>query len=97
MFRQVANPASERQQAATAGRGVFPESTDIVCGQQRADGDITLRTNEEVGEPEPEESGQGKAVSGLFVVCEGRWRIYRESQESFVTGCEGHQETISFG
>ena len=42
---------------------MFPEPADAICGQQRADGDITLRTDEEVGEPEPEKSGQGEAVS----------------------------------
>lgn len=63
MFRQVANPTSKWKQTATAGRGMFPELADFVCGQQRTDGDITLRTNEEVGEPEPEEPGQGKNVS----------------------------------
>lgn len=66
MFGQAANPTSERQQASTAGRGVFPESANFVCGQQRTDGDITLRTNEEVGEPEREESGQGETVSVFF-------------------------------
>lgn len=72
MFEQVANPASEWQQTATAGWGVFPEPADFICGQQRTDGDITLRTNEEVGELEPEESGQGETVSGVFVVQIGR-------------------------
>ena len=68
MFRQVANPAGERKQTATTGRGVFPKPADIVRGQQRADGDIPLWTNEEAGEPEPEESGQRETVSGPFVV-----------------------------
>jgi len=76
MLRQVADPAGEREQAATAGRGMLPEPADVVCGQQRADGDIALRTNEEVGEPEPEKSGQGKAVSG-FLVAGDRSRIER--------------------
>ena len=58
----------EWEQTATAGWGVFPEPADAVCGQQCADGDIALRTNEEVGEPEPSESGQGKTVGGCLVV-----------------------------
>jgi hypothetical protein len=46
---------------------MFPEPADVVCGQQRTDGDIALRTNEEVGEPEREESGQGQNVSGFVM------------------------------
>jgi len=65
---QAPNPASKRQQASTVGRRVFPEPSDIVCGQQRADGNISLRTDEEVGEPKSEESGQGKTVSGTWIM-----------------------------
>ena len=67
MFRQVADPTSEWKPTATAERGAFPEPADIVCGQQCTDGDITLWADEEVGEPKPEESGQGKTVS-VFAV-----------------------------
>ena len=95
MFGQVANTACEREQATSAGRGVFPEPADLVRGQQRTDGDITLRTDEKVGELEPEESGQGKTVSCPVMV-----RIVRgftKLQESLVTGRERHQATIPFG
>lgn len=47
---------------------MFPEPADVVCGQQRTDGNIALRANEEIGEPEREESGQGKTVSGSLVM-----------------------------
>ena len=83
MLRQVANPASEWEQAATVGRGMFPEPADVVRGQQCADGDITLRTDEEVGEPEPEKSSQGKTVSCFSVV--RMVRGFRKLQEPFVT------------
>ena len=43
---------------------MFPELADVVCGQQRTDGDIALRSDEEVGEPEREEPGQRKTVRG---------------------------------
>lgn len=62
VLRQAADPTGERQPTSTAGRGVLPESANVVCGQQRTDGDITLRAYEEVGEPEREESGQGETV-----------------------------------
>ena len=64
MFGQVANLTSERQQASTTGWGMFPEPADVVCGQQRTDGNIALRPDEKVGELECEESGQGKTVRG---------------------------------
>lgn len=64
MFRQVANLTSEWQQATTVEWGMVPEPTDVVCGQQRTDGNITLWADEEIGEPEREESSQGKTVSG---------------------------------
>jgi len=83
VFRQVANPASEREQAPKVGWGMFPEPADVICRQQRANGDITLRTDEEVGEPEPEKSGQGKAVSCFSVV--GIVRGLSKLQEPFVT------------
>jgi len=83
VFKQAANPASEREQAATVGRGMFPEPADVICGQQRADGDIALRTDEEVGEPEPEKSGEREAVSSFSVV--GIVRGFSELQEPFVT------------
>ena len=44
---------------------MFPEPADVICGQQCADGNIALWADEEVGEPEREESGEGKIVSGI--------------------------------
>ena len=73
MFRQVANPAGERQQAPTARRRLFPKPEDLVCGQQLAGGDLTLWTDEKVGELELEKSGQGKTVSVFFAA----WSVQR--------------------
>ena len=46
---------------------MFSKPADVVCGQQRTGGDIALRTNEEIGEPESEKSSQGKTVSGSLL------------------------------
>lgn len=47
---------------------MLPEPKDVVCGQQRAYGDIALWANEEAREFECEESGQGKIVSDCLVM-----------------------------